>query len=182
MQGFGIGGFANPIRDIQREKIRVRQKAVHGFQPDVICINVVGLAPAKFFDGRCGCRAGAGGLGTDGQVFAVGFVPDRDEVNALLGGEDAGLQLRLRLVCKTVAHAQGEFFDFQVLRHTKNLRKRNHVLVSSRLKYRFPKCSTTKIAQMPVSPEPDGGLVLPADWTQDQERFRQLVYRTNLRQ
>ena len=40
------------------------------------------------------------------HVFAVGFVPDRNDVRALFGGQDAGPQLRLGLVRKTVADAK----------------------------------------------------------------------------
>ena len=117
LQRFRVGGFGNPVRDIERVKIRVRQKAIHRLKADMVGIHMVRLCPAKFLDGGIGGGARAGRFGADGDVFAVGLVPDRNHLDALLGSQDAGLELGLGLVRKTVTHAEGKFFDLEIFGH-----------------------------------------------------------------
>jgi hypothetical protein len=50
-------------------------------------------------------------------MFPMGFIPNRNHLDTLFGSHDAGLKLRPGLMRKTVAHAQGEFFDFQIFGH-----------------------------------------------------------------
>ena len=91
----------------------MRQEPVHRFEADMVGIHVIRLAPTQFLHGGVRRRAGAGRFGADDQVFAVGFVPDGDDFDALLRGHDAGAQLGLRLMRKAVAHPKRKFFNFQ---------------------------------------------------------------------
>ena len=56
----------------------------------MIGIDVIGMFPVRGRDGGIGGGADAVGLGADDEVFAVGFVPDGDDVDAASGGEAAG--------------------------------------------------------------------------------------------
>src|SRR5439155_12913394 len=56
--------------------------------------------------GGLGGGAHAGWLRADGHVFAIGFVPDGNDFDALFGGFDTGAQLGLGLVRETVSHAE----------------------------------------------------------------------------
>ena len=58
-----------------------------------------------------GRSAGAGRLGADDIVLAVGLVPDRNDLDAKLLGGDAGGELCFGFVGEAVAHAEGEFTD-----------------------------------------------------------------------
>jgi len=51
----------------------------------------------------------------DDKMFAIGFIPDRDNVRALFGGEPESAQLRFCLLSKTVTDADGEFREFEHL-------------------------------------------------------------------
>ncbi len=75
----------------------------------MVGIDMVGLLPAQGPDGGIRGRTHAAGLGTDRGVLAVRFVPDRDDLGALLGGEHAGPQLGSGLVGKAVADADRVF-------------------------------------------------------------------------
>ena len=107
----GVGGFADAVGDVNGEEIRVGDKAIHGFEADVVGVHMVRLFPAEGFDGGIGGGAGAFRFSADEGVFAVRFVPDGDEFRAELGGEDARLELGFALVGKTVAHAEGVFAE-----------------------------------------------------------------------
>ena len=107
------GRFANAVGNINREKIRRRNKAVHGFKPDVVGIHVVGFLPAERLHGRIGLGAQAGRFGPDKVVFTVGFVPDGNEFRAERLRLNAGLQLRPTLMTKPVSHPKGKFIQPQ---------------------------------------------------------------------
>ena len=106
---FRRGGFADGIGDVNGEKVGGVEKAVHGFEADMVGVHVPGFFPAEFADGLVRRGAHAGGFGADDGVLAVGFVPDGSDFDALLRRQDAGLQLGLGLMRKTVAHAKGKF-------------------------------------------------------------------------
>jgi hypothetical protein len=44
-------------------------------------------------------------------MFTVGFIPDGDNVGAVFRRENTGVQLRLRLLRKTIAHAEGKLAE-----------------------------------------------------------------------
>ena len=72
---------------------------------DVVGVHVIRLVPLQFAHRLVRSGAHAGGLGADGQVLAVGLVPDRDDFDALFGRHQTGPQLGPRLTGKTVADA-----------------------------------------------------------------------------
>ena len=113
----GISGFTNRIGHVNREEIRIRNEAVHGFEPDVVGVHVVWFLPAERSDCGLGGGTGAGGFGTDEAVLAVGFIPDRNNFNALLGKFDAGLQLSLCLMSKPVSNSKRILPEFQEFCH-----------------------------------------------------------------
>jgi hypothetical protein len=108
-QAGGVGGFANRVSHVNGVKIGVRDEAIHGFEPDVVGVNVVGFLPAERFDSGIGFGAKTGRLGADEGVFTVGFVPDGNDFRALFGGEDAGAELGFALMGETVAQAKRKF-------------------------------------------------------------------------
>ena len=79
----GRRGLADGIRDIDREEIRVREEAIHRFQPDVIGIDVPAFLPAERRDRRLRGGEHARRLGADEGVLAVRLVPDRHDVRAV---------------------------------------------------------------------------------------------------
>ena len=103
------GRLADGVGHVDGVEIAGGEEAVHGFQADVVGVDVVGLLPAQFAHRGVGRRADAAGFGADGRVLAVRLVPDRDDLGALLGGQHAGAQLGLGLVGETVADAEGVF-------------------------------------------------------------------------
>ena len=77
------------------KKSERRDETIHGFEPDVVGIHMIGLLPAKRLHRGLRRGAHAGRFGADDSVFAVRFVPDRDNFDALLGSQHARLKLRL---------------------------------------------------------------------------------------
>ncbi len=104
-----VGGFADVIGDIEGEEITWGDEAVHGLEIDVVGIEQVGAGPAEIFDRGIGSIAGGLRLGTDDVVLAVGFVPDRADVDAEFFGGDEGLELGMRAIGETISDAEGEF-------------------------------------------------------------------------
>ncbi len=70
-------------------------------------------------DGGGGGGAALARLGPDRQMFAVGLVPDRDDVGPLARGAEAGLQLGLGLPGEAVTHAKRVFSNRQKFIHYK---------------------------------------------------------------
>ena len=99
------------IRDIDREKIRVREKAIHRFQPDVIGIHMPAFRPPELRHRRLRRREHARGLGADERVFAVRLIPDRHHLRAIARDELAGAKLRRSLMSKAITDTNGEFFE-----------------------------------------------------------------------
>src|SRR5262252_7261857 len=95
----------------------MRNETVHCLQPNMIGIDVIWFLPAKRLDRSIRRGAGGGGFGTDGRVFAIGFIPDRNDLGAMLGGQNTGSQLRTGLMGKSVSYAKRIFFEGQSLRH-----------------------------------------------------------------
>jgi hypothetical protein len=56
----GLGRFADGVGDINREKVRRGHEAIHGFEPDVVGVDVPFLRPAEFLDGGFGGGAHGG--------------------------------------------------------------------------------------------------------------------------
>ena len=97
------GRLANPIRHVNGVKVGIGDEAVHRAEADMVGIHVVGPRPPQRLDGCIRRRARACGLGPDDHVLAVGFVPDRDDLNALLRGRQARAQLGGSLPREAVA-------------------------------------------------------------------------------
>ena len=77
----------------------------------MVGIEEVRGGPAEGLHGGVGRGAGAGRLGADDVVLAVGLVPDRHDLDAELLGREAGGELGFGFVGEAVAHAEGEFTD-----------------------------------------------------------------------
>jgi hypothetical protein len=78
---------------------------------------MIGLIPTQGFDGGIGFRAGAGGVGADEGVFAIGLVPDGDEMGPQFGRQQAGLKLSPALMGEPVPHAKRVFAQNHVFIH-----------------------------------------------------------------
>ena len=84
----------------------MRNETVYGFEADVVGIHVIGLVPLPFAHRDVRGGAHAGGFGADGDVFAVGLVPDRDDFDALFSRFQARAQLGPGLTREPVSDAQ----------------------------------------------------------------------------
>ena len=101
----------NGISDVDRKKIRARNKAVHRFSPDMIGIHVPGSFPTELCH-RVLCRgSNFGRFRTDDQMLAVGFVPHRDDLDSERLGQDTAAQLGFRFPAESVAHPQRIFSE-----------------------------------------------------------------------
>ncbi|MEY3911676.1 MAG: hypothetical protein RLY37_1144, partial [Verrucomicrobiota bacterium] len=107
----GIGGLGDEVGDIDSKEVGDADETLDGLQADVVGVEEVGGGPAEGLHGGVGRGAGAGRLGADDVVLAVGLVPDRDDFDAELLGGDAGGELGFGFVGEAVAHAEGEFTD-----------------------------------------------------------------------
>ena len=106
-----LGRLADGRGDVERVEIAGVDEAVHGAEADVVGIDVVGLLPARSPHRRVGRGAHARRFGADDGVLAVRFVPDGDDVDAVVRRHHAGPQLGLGLMRETVADTEGEFFQ-----------------------------------------------------------------------
>ncbi len=104
-----VGGLPNPIRNVDRVEIRVRHKLIYCLAPDMVGIDVVRPVPSQRLDGGIRSLARGGRLGANGDVLAIGLVPDGNHLHSLLRGHQTGAQLRLGLMRKTVAYPQRIF-------------------------------------------------------------------------
>ena len=117
LHGTRLRRQANGVGHVDRVEVAGRQEPIHRFEADVIGIDMVGLRPAQFHDGGVRGGAGAGRFGADGGVFAVGLVPDWDDLSPLLRGHQAGAQLGPGLTGKPVADAERILFQLQQSAH-----------------------------------------------------------------
>jgi hypothetical protein len=78
----------------------------------MVGIDVPGFFPTEFLHGELSSVENALRFGTYEGVFTVGFVPDRDNVNALLREHLERAQLRFGLMSKAIANTEGEPFQF----------------------------------------------------------------------
>ena len=115
--GFRWRRSPDPISHVDGVKIGMRQKSIHGFQADMVGIQKIGLVPAQSLDGGIGRRAALGGFGADGGMFAIGFVPNRHNIEACARRAEAGLQLRLSLPREAGSHSKGIFPKRQKMLH-----------------------------------------------------------------
>ena len=81
----------------------------------MVGIDVVGVFPIQSGDRLVRRGAGEFGRGPDDDVFAIGFVPNGDDLDGLFRREEASAELGFGLTTKTVAHAEGKFFQFEHL-------------------------------------------------------------------
>lgn len=105
--------LADAVRDVNGEEVRAREKALHRFEPDMIGIDVPAAGPALGFHRGLRGVEHALRLRADEGVFAIGFVPDRRHVDAVLGEQLKRVKLGLRLMREAVAHAERETFENQ---------------------------------------------------------------------
>ena len=102
-------GGPNLFRDINREKIRARDEAVHRLQADVVRVNMIGVSPTSGLHGAVSGGPNSLRLRSNDRMFAIGFVPNRNDFDAKACDELAGVELRCRLAAKAVADAKREF-------------------------------------------------------------------------
>src|SRR5579884_3691122 len=96
--------LADEIGDVNGEEIAWTSKSVHRFQIDVVCIDIVGFLPAERSDGFIRGGSRSTGLGADNRVFPVRLIPNRDDLDTLLGRQNAGTQLRFGLMSEPVSY------------------------------------------------------------------------------
>ena len=108
---FGRHRLTDLVRDVDGEKIRIRQKTIDRFQANVIGIDVPAVLPSERLDR--GLRRGAHTrrIGTNQGVLPIRFVPDGDDVRAVGSDELTGTQLRFGLMGETIAYANGVFLE-----------------------------------------------------------------------
>ena len=104
-----FGRLPNEICHVDGEKIRAAQIVVDRVHIDMVSIHMPTAFPTQRFHRRLGGVVHALWLRADEAVFAVGFIPNGNHLNPLLGQLHACLQLRCRLMRKPVAHANGVF-------------------------------------------------------------------------
>ena len=105
-------GFAGIIRHIEREEITRRNEAIHRVQVDVIGIHKVRRGPVQCLHGGIRFGTEIGGFRSNEGVLTVRFVPNRVKRHtAFCSGLDCG-KLGLALLGKTIAHADGESWEF----------------------------------------------------------------------
>src|SRR5690349_5442298 len=94
---------------IHGEEVARVEVAVDRSKVDVVGIHMIGMLPADLADGLIGSPSDTLGSGADHIMFAVGFVPDRNDGHAEGGGFRAGLQLSTGLVGEAVANPPRKF-------------------------------------------------------------------------
>jgi len=112
LESLFLGALADEIGDVDGEKVAGGDEMVHGLHADVVGIDEIGVLPAQRLDGRIGLGAGVARLAVDDGVFAVGFVPDRCDLDALIFQQLEGVQLGLTLMAEPVTDADGVFSEF----------------------------------------------------------------------
>jgi hypothetical protein len=79
------GRLPDRIGHIDCVEVAGREEPIDRFEPDMVGVHMVRFLPAEFLDR--GVRGGphATRLGADNGVFAVGFVPYRDDFDPAFG-------------------------------------------------------------------------------------------------
>jgi len=106
-------GPADAIRHVDGKKVGVRQKSLHGVEPNMVCVHVVRFPPIQCFDRLIGRRACTGRIRANGDVLTIGFVPNRNDLHALLGCQNERLKLCFCLMSETIANTQRIFAECQ---------------------------------------------------------------------
>src|ERR1700686_2039836 len=96
---------ANKVRDIQSIEIAWFDIAVNGVEIDVIGVHVPWFIPTGLPHRNLGRGLYARGLGAYNQVLAIGFVPDRSNLDTPFRSQLKSTQLRSCLMREAVAHA-----------------------------------------------------------------------------
>ena len=98
-------GTPDGVGDVYGEEVAGGNEAIDGIEIDVVGVHIIRACPAERAHGGVGGLPCAGGFRADNLMLTVGFVPDRDDGDALFGGAHAGSELRLSLMRKTVSDA-----------------------------------------------------------------------------
>ena len=104
-------GRADVIGDVDGVEVAVGKVAFDGIEVDMIGVEKVFGAPAEVGDGGIRCSACALWLGAHDKVLPVRLVPDRSDLDALLGQFLKGAELSLGLVGKAISDTEGVFVD-----------------------------------------------------------------------
>ena len=105
------GRLADGVGHIERVEVAGIDEAVHRAQIDVVRIHVIGSRPTELSNGTVGRAAYTGGLGADDIVFAIRFIPNRDDFNTLFCGQQTGFELGFGLMRESVSHSKRIFTE-----------------------------------------------------------------------
>src|SRR5437588_1853057 len=109
--------FTDPVRYINRVKIRMRDEASYRFEPDVISVHEVICRPGQCPNSGVGRGARGCGVGPDRLMLAIGLVPNRNDVHAMLCRQHTGPQLGTRLAREAVANTNRILLKLKTFRH-----------------------------------------------------------------
>ena len=112
INGVVCGRFPGKICDIEGKKVTSWNKSVDRFQADMVGIDMVSALPTQRSYGGVGFRPDVVGFAMDDHMLAIGFVPNRVNVDPQVTGFQEGLELSSTLVREPVTDAKGVFFDF----------------------------------------------------------------------
>ncbi len=107
------GRLTDEVGHIDGEEITRRDKSVNRCNRDVVGIHMVRQLPAKRVHRCVSSLARRKRLRTDDGMFAIRLVPHGYNFNPAGERIEAGLQLRLCLMCKAVAGSNGIFMKLQ---------------------------------------------------------------------
>ena len=109
--------LADGLRDVDREKVAWGQEPVDIGQVDVVGVEKVRFGPLQGGDCCIGCGSRLRRLAAHDQMFAVGLIPHRNHRHAEVACHDARVQLRPRLMRKSVADAERVMRELVELGH-----------------------------------------------------------------
>ena len=105
-----VGRAAYVVSDIDCKEIGRIRKLVHVVHVNVVGINEIGLTVTQCVDGVVGLNAGVLGIGVYYLMFAVGLVPDGNEMYSVFGlSFDQRGELCLAFVREPVTYAERVF-------------------------------------------------------------------------
>ena len=107
-----FGRFACEIRHVEGKKVACRNKPIDRFQTNVVGIDVVGSRESKRSYRGVGLGPNVIGFAFNHRMLAIGFVPNRVNVDTRLTSIQDGPELGLPLVSEPIAGAESIFLDF----------------------------------------------------------------------